>query len=97
MTSSASNPGTISTGIFNALQIPERGSRASMTSCGVAALVALYSGYMTFRNVPPGGSNATARYSGCSLFISSRMYLVNPKRMDMSAPFELIMGRRRNA
>ena len=46
---------------------------------------------------PPGGSNAIARCVGFSFSMSSSMYLVNPNRMDMSAPLELIIGCRRNA
>ena len=46
---------------------------------------------------PPGGSNITARWVGCARAISSSRYLVNPNRIEVSSPFELIMGLRRNA
>ena len=61
MTSSASKPGTMRVAMFMAAQSSRNGSSESMTSCGVSALVALYSGNISFLNVPPGGSNATAR------------------------------------
>ena len=57
----ASNPMIMSVGIFIAWQSSWRGSSASITSWGVSVLLALYSGYIWLRNVPPGGSKATAR------------------------------------
>ena len=92
ITSSASNPFTMRTGRSSAWQSSHNGSSESMISCGVSDLVPLYSGNISCLNVPPGGSKAIAIWVGFSLSISSRIYLVNPKRMDMSAPFELIMG-----
>ena len=97
MTSSASNPRIISTGMFIACTSSVRGSSASMMSCGVGGRVPLYSGYSSLRKVPPGGSNATARCVGFSRSTISSRYFVNPYRMDMSAPFELIIGLRRKA
>ena len=97
MTSSASNPGIISTGMFMALTISVNGSSASMTSCGVSGLLALYSGYISLRKVPPGGSKATARCVGFSLSTSSSRYLVNPNKMEVSIPLELTIGLLRNA
>ena len=73
------------------------GSSASMISCGVGGRVPLYAGNISLRKVPPGGSKATARWVGCSRSMSSSRYLVNPYRIDMSAPLELTIGLRRNA
>ena len=38
-----------------------KNSSESMMSCGVSERVPLYSGYISCLNVPPGGSNATAK------------------------------------
>ena len=97
ITSSASKPGIISTGIFIARTISDSGSSASMMSCGVSGRLALYSGYISFLNVPPGGSKATARCVGFSRSIISSRYLVKPNNMDVSIPFELTIGRLRKA
>ena len=97
ITSSASKPRSIRTGTRKACSSSVSGSSASMIGWGVGGRVPLYSGNISLRKVPPGGSKATARCVGLRRSSSSSRYFVKPKRMEVSIPFELIIGRRRNA
>ena len=60
MTSSASTPGTRITGKPSACTIAIIGSTCARRSSGMAARLALYSGYSSSRKVGPGASSTNA-------------------------------------
>ncbi len=61
-------------------------------SSGVASRPALYSGYISWRNVGPGGSKQTAMCEGFSLRSTSSRVFTKPKIAEVFMPFEVNRG-----
>jgi hypothetical protein len=72
MRSSASNPSRSRTGIPSASVISLIHGNCAFISCGAFSRVALYSGYISLRNVSRLTSKATTTLSGASLLRMSR-------------------------
>jgi hypothetical protein len=94
MTSSASTPGTRSSGSPCAAMISSSGATCERRSSGIAGRCALYSANSSSRNVRPGASNTTAMRCGrkslrnfCSMFST-------PSTAPVGSPRELVSGGR---
>ena len=61
-------------------------------SSGVSSRCALYSGYTSWRKVPPLGSKATAMCVGFSFCRISSKVFTNPKIADVFCFFEFMRG-----
>ena len=59
---------------------------------GVSCLFALYSLNISTLSTDPPKSKATAKLSGFSLLIKSKIEFINPIIALVSIPFELILG-----
>ena len=66
-------------------------------SSGVSERLALYSGKMSRRKLPPGGSNATPNRSGLSRFWMSRRNFTKPNTTEVFIPSRLRIGRPKKA
>ena len=66
MTSSASAPGQVISGMRSAAVMAWTSSSESSISSGAFSRCALYSPYSSWRRLRPGASNTTAMCVGCS-------------------------------
>ena len=90
MTSSASTPGTQRRGRPSPRTIRCSGSICARSSSGMGGRFALYAGYHSSRNVFPGASKTTAKYSLGKSARSRRSMLTTPRIAPVGSPSELV-------
>ena len=92
MTSSASHPGSLMTGMRKPSQIRKTNGIACPRSSGMASRCALYSAYSSWRWVGPGASKTTAMWLGWYLSRISRSVEVNTNGAAVLTPAAVVGG-----